>query len=83
MTAKQRKYREYQAKSRGDRISYKTELENVQILLAYEASDLSEGQASNVLGVGRIEFRKMLSDARTAGYVLANELLGKGDANDR
>lgn len=50
----QRLARLYQSKSRGDRRSYKTELENVQLLLAWEAGDLSEGQVSSILGVDRV-----------------------------
>lgn len=45
----QRLARLYQGKSRGDSRSYKTELENVQLLLAWEAGDLSEGQVSSML----------------------------------
>ena len=50
----QRLARLYKSKSRGDRRSYKTELENVQLLLAWEAGDLSEGQVSSILGVDRV-----------------------------
>lgn len=74
---KQRLARLYQGKSRGDRRSYKTELENVQLLLAWEAGHLSEGQVSNMLGVDRVSLRMMREGAVAAGMTLAEELLGE------
>lgn len=74
---KQRMARLYQGKSRGDRHSYKTELENVRLLLACEAGDLSEGQVSRVLGIDRVSLRMMREGAVAAGMALAEELLGK------
>lgn len=74
---KQRMARLYQGKSRGDRHSYKTELENVRLLLAWEAGDLSEGQVSRVLGIDRVSLRMMREGAVAAGMALAEELLGK------
>lgn len=74
---KQRLARLYQGKSRGDRRSYKTELENLQILLAWEAGDLSEGQVANMLDVDRVALRMMREGAIAAGMTLAEELVGE------
>lgn len=70
----QRLARLYQGKSRGDRRSYKTELENVQLLLAWEAGELSEGQVSSMLCVDRVSLRMMRDGAKAAGIALFNEL---------
>ena len=79
MNAKERRLaRLYQGKSRGDRRSYKTELENVQILLAWEAADLSEGQVARMLDVDRVTLRQMREGAIVEGIKLADELLGEG-----
>lgn len=72
----QRLARLYQGKSRGDRRSYKTELENVQLLLAWESGDLSEGQVSSMLGVDRVSLRMMREGAVAAGMALAGDLMG-------
>lgn len=73
--AKQRKARQYQAKSRGDRVSHKTEAENALLLFAWEAGDLSEGQLSRALDIDRVTLRKMRDDARTKALALAEQLL--------
>jgi hypothetical protein len=73
----QRLARLYQGKSRGDSRSYKTELENVQLLLAWEAGDLSEGQVATMLGVDRVSLRMMRDGAKAAGMALAEELAGE------
>ena len=76
MNAKQQRLaRLYQSKSRGDRRSYKTELENVQLLLAWEAGDLSEGQVAKILGVDRVSPRMIREGAVAAGMALAEELV--------
>lgn len=78
MTLKQQRLaRSYQAKSRGDRRSYKTELENVQLLLALEAGDLSEGQVASMLGVDRVSLRIMRDEAKAEGMAMAEELRAK------
>jgi len=74
---KQRLVRLYQGKSRCDRRSYKTELENLQLLLAWEAGDLSEGQVANMLDVDRVALRMMRDGAIAAGMTLAEELVGE------
>lgn len=71
----------YQAKSRGDKRNYKTEIENLQIMLAHECSHLSEGQAAKAIGTDRIGLRKMMADARTLGTNLAGQILGKDGAS--
>ncbi len=73
----QRLARLYQGKSRGDRRSYKTELENVQILLAWEAGEMSEGQVANMLNVDRVSLRMMREGAVAEGMEIAEELLDK------
>lgn len=70
----QRMARLYQVKSRGDRRSYKTELENLQLLFAWEAALLSEGQISSILGVDRVSLRMMRDGQKAAGMKLAEEL---------
>lgn len=74
---KQRLARLYQGNSRGDRRSYKTELENVQLLLAWESSGLSEGQVAKALNIDRVTLRMMREGAMAAGMTLAEELLGE------
>ncbi len=73
--AKQRRDRLYQANRRGSRRSYKTELENLQLLLAWEASELSEGQMVKLLDTDRLTIRKMRQDALDAAAQLADGLL--------
>jgi hypothetical protein len=75
MTPKQqRQARAYQAAHRGSGRSYKTELENALLLLAWEAAELSEGQISRILDVDRLEIRKMRQEAIDAGMELAREI---------
>lgn len=73
MSNKQRADRLAQQRHRGSRRSYVTEIENLQILLAWASGDLSEGQASKALGVGRVEARKMYDDACSSGCQLYQE----------
>lgn len=73
--ARQRRMRAYQAKSRGDRVSHKTEAENALLLFAWEAGDLSEGQMARALDIDRVTLRKMRDDARTKALALAEQLL--------
>lgn len=74
--ARQRAARIAQAKHRGTKASHKTELENLQLLLCWESTDLSEGQLSKLLDVDRITLRQMRLDAIDAGMKLA-ELLSR------
>ena len=61
--AKQRYNRHAQQKHRGSRRCYRTEAEDALILLAWEAGELSEGQAAKALDVDRVTAR----DRRLAG----------------
>lgn len=72
--AQQRAARIAQAKHRGTKASHKTELENLQLLLCWESTDLSEGQLSKLLDVDRITLRQMRLDAIDAGMKLAEQL---------
>lgn len=73
----QRKHRAYQAKHRGSGTSSKTALENTQMLMAWEAGLLSEGQVSAALSLDRVAVRIMKDDAINAGVRLAALLLQK------
>lgn len=64
---KRRADRLAQQKHRGSRRSYVTEVENLQVLLAWEARALSEGQAARAIGVDRVTLRGMKLDAVKAG----------------
>lgn len=55
----QRAARVAQAKHRGTKTSHKTGLENVLLILAWEAEVLSEGQLSHILDIDRVSIRKM------------------------
>lgn len=70
----QRKAREHQAKHRKTRHSYKTEVENLRLLLCWEAEQLSEGQISQLLDIDRVSIRKMRLDAIDEGMRLAEAL---------
>lgn len=61
-----------QQRHRGSRRSYVTEIENLKILLAWEAGELSEGQAMKAIGVDRVTARGMKCDAiREGGEMIA------------
>ena len=70
----QRKSRQHQAKHRGSARSYKTELENLQLLLCWEVDQLSEGQVVALLDIDRVTIRKMRLEAIDAGMRLADAL---------
>lgn len=75
MSAKrQRQSRLSQAKHRGAMRSYKTELENTQLILAWEATELSEGQISAILNIDRVTLRMMREGAIAAGMKIAESL---------
>ncbi len=71
---KQRQSRKHQAAHRGTRRSYKTELENLQLLLCWEWGSLSEGQMARILDIDRVSLRKMRIDAVNAGMLIAEAL---------
>jgi hypothetical protein len=56
---KRRQDRLFQQRHRGSKRSYVTEIENLRVLLAWEAEFLSEGQAAKRLGLERVELRDM------------------------
>lgn len=70
----QRQSRIHQATHRGSRRSYKTELENLQLLLCWESEQLSEGQMSRMLDIDRVSLRMMRLDAINSGMKLAEAL---------
>ena len=49
--------RVYQAKRRGS-TSYKTIVEDLRVILGYEAGELSEGQACRLMGTDPVSFRQ-------------------------
>ncbi len=67
----QRAARIAQAKHRGSAASHKTDLENVLLLLAWEAADLSEGQVSKLLDMDRVSLRQMRLDTLAQALRLA------------
>lgn len=75
--AKQRAARIAQAKHRGTANSHKTVLENVLLLLAWEAEVLSEGQVSRLLDLDRVSVRQMRLDLLDRATALADALYGK------
>lgn len=77
---KKRYNRIAQAKHRGSKRSYRTELENAQIMLAWLNADLSEGQASKALGVDRLGLREMRDKAIADGMRLFETLYPRLDA---
>ena len=70
--ARKRRYdRLAKQKERGSKRSYVTEVENLKILLAWEAELLSEGQAAKALRVDRVTLRDMRFQAIHVGEDLA------------
>jgi hypothetical protein len=61
-------------KERGTKISYLTRFEDAAICLAWEAGELSEGQAATALGVDRIGARLRREAILGRGVVLAARL---------
>ena len=75
-TTVQRANRIAQAKGRGGR-SYKTEMENAYLLLAWEAELLSEGQVASILDLDRVTLRIMRENAIARGLQIAEGLTGE------
>lgn len=57
-------------RERGSSRSYVTEIEDLKILLAWEAGELSEGQAMKALGVDRVSARVKKQEAIKEGAAL-------------
>ena len=70
-----RKNRLAQAKHRGSRRSYKTDAENIGLLLLWEAEVLSEGQVATALDIDRVTLRMMREDAMAEALKLAEALV--------
>jgi len=71
---KRRSDRLAQQKHRRGKASYVTEIENLQIMLAWEAGELSEGQAAKALQVERVALRDLRRIAVNSGAALAGKL---------
>ena len=71
---KQRYNRHAQQKHRGSRRCYRTEAEDALILLAWEAGELSEGQAAKALGVDRVTARDRRLSAVERGHNIGHAL---------
>lgn len=56
---KRRQDRQYQAKHRGTKRSFVTEIENLKVLLAWEAGQISEGWAAKILKLDRVSLRDL------------------------
>ena len=67
----QKKWREARKRQK---LSLKTELENAQIMLAWECGLLSEGQVCAALGLGQIEARTLRDSTMTAGQEIGSAL---------
>lgn len=70
----QRKSRMAQAKHRGTKVSLKTEVENLRLLLCWEAEYLSEGQMVRLLDIDRVSIRRMRAGAIDEGMKLADAI---------
>ena len=75
----QRQARLYQNKCRGDRRSYKTDAENLGLLLLWESEVLSEGQVAKALDIDRVTLRMMREGALADALKLAEALLPAPD----
>lgn len=64
----------YQRRHRGGKRSASDESENAAIMLAWEAGEITEGQAAKALGVDRVSAREMKLKAVALGRALAQEL---------
>lgn len=68
-----------QAKHRGTANSHATELENALIVLAWEATELSEGQCAAIFDTDRITLRKMRETLIARGLEVAAALYPERD----
>ncbi len=62
-----RAMRAYMARRRGTKRSYKSEVEDAAVLIAWAAGELSEGVASRTLGLDRVTTRERLQALVAAG----------------
>lgn len=70
-----RKNRLAQAAHRSSRRSYKTDAENLGLLLLWEAGELSEGQVARALDIDRVTLRMMRDGAMAEAMKFAEMLL--------
>lgn len=75
----QRAARLAQAKHRGSRRSYKTDAEDLGLLLLWEADVLSEGQVAAAFGIDRVTLRLMREGAMADALKLAEALIPPPD----
>lgn len=75
----QREARLAQAKHRSSRHSYKTDAENLGLLLLWEAEVLSEGQVAKALDIDRVTLRMMREGAMAEALKLAEALVPAPD----
>lgn len=73
--ATRRRNRLYQALHRESRRSYKTDAENLGLLLLWEAGELSEGQVARALDIDRVTLRTMRDGAMAEAMQFAEVLL--------
>ena len=73
--ATRRRNRLYQAAHRESRRSYKTDAENLGLLLLWEAGELSEGQVARAFDIDRVTLRMMREGAMAEAMKFAEVLL--------
>ena len=74
-----RKNRLQQAAHRGSRSSYKTDAENLGLLLLWEAAVLSEDQVAKALDIDRVTLRMMREGAMAEAMKMAEALVYETD----
>jgi hypothetical protein len=78
-----RKNRLQQAEHRGSRRSYKTDAENLCLLLLWEAGELSEGQVARALNTDRLTVRLIREGAMAEAMKFAEVMLPPNGAGNR
>lgn len=64
----------YQRRHRGDKHSASDEAENAAIVVAWEAGEVTEGQAARALGLDRVSARELKLKTIALGRALTHEL---------
>lgn len=67
---KRRRDRLSQQRHRGSRRSFVTEIENLNVLVAWQVGTLSEGQAAKCIGTDRVSLREMRDAAIQAALTM-------------
>lgn len=78
LAKKRRDDRLSQQRHRASKRSYVTDYENAAIVAAWEAGELTEGQAASALGRDRLGARLLREAVIGAGIDLASKLRGEG-----